>query len=134
MKISGLIYFVTGGGSGLGLASVHALLARGAYVAVLDLSEETGERVVKDLSVGEGQGRVMFAKCDVRSEEDVQAAIKRVTEEWKGKLVGGVVHCGGIGMAGKVGRAFARHPSYAISADELCERADGRQRRYPLPS
>lgn len=116
MKVKHNVYFVTGGGSGLGLATVHELVKLGAYVAgewaratsatswssflvsaVLDFDEEAGEKVAKLL-----QDCVIFCKCDVRSEEDVKKAIKAVDTKWKGKKIGGVVHCGGVGMAGKV--------------------------------
>ncbi|ORY88170.1 hypothetical protein BCR35DRAFT_277220 [Leucosporidium creatinivorum] len=96
MKVKHNVFFVTGGGSGLGLATVHELVKLGAYVAVLDFDEEAGEKVAKLL-----QACVIFCKCDVRSEEDVKKAIKAVDTKWKGKKIGGVVHCGGVGMAGK---------------------------------
>lgn len=97
MQIKHNVFFVTGGGSGLGLATVHEIVRLGGYVAVLDYDQEAGERVVQLL-----QSCVLFCKCDVRSEEDVKKAIKVVADKWKGKKIGGVVHCGGVGMAGKV--------------------------------
>lgn len=106
MKIDRLVYFVTGGGSGLGLATVRELVKRGAFVAVLDYSEENGEKVQQELAEC-----VCFVRCDVRSEEDVKEAIKVVDAQWKGKQVGGVIHCGGVGMAGKVSSEVYLRPS-----------------------
>jgi enoyl-[acyl-carrier-protein] reductase (NADH) len=41
-------------------------------------------------------------RCDVRNEDDVKKAIAGVDKKWKDRKIGGVVHCGGVGMAGKV--------------------------------
>lgn len=69
---------------------------RGAYVAILDMNVEAGEAIARD--IGE---RATFFRCDVRSEEDVNSAITAVDTLWGlERTVGGVVHCGGVGMAG----------------------------------
>lgn len=72
-------------------------MKRGGYVAVLDLNEELGQRVEMEL-----KEVTLFVRCDVRSEEDVVRTIKEVDLKWGTKGVGGLVHCGGVGMAGKV--------------------------------
>jgi NAD(P)-dependent dehydrogenase (short-subunit alcohol dehydrogenase family) len=61
---------VTGGASGLGLATTRALLAAGARVVIVDLPESPGERVAAELGSG-----VRFAAADVRDEEQVGAAL-----------------------------------------------------------
>lgn len=48
-----------------------------------------------------GEQKCVFATADVRSEEDVERAISRVNDAWPDKPIGGLVHCGGVGMAGK---------------------------------
>ncbi|KAL8292815.1 hypothetical protein RQP46_000509 [Phenoliferia psychrophenolica] len=96
VQIEHNVFYVTGGASGLGLATVHELVKRGAYVAVLDMDEELGERIEMEL-----KELVIFIRCDVRSEEDVIGAIATVDKKWGTRAVGGVVHCGGVGMAGK---------------------------------
>jgi NAD(P)-dependent dehydrogenase (short-subunit alcohol dehydrogenase family) len=68
MKIdSALSAVVTGGASGLGLATVKALRAAGAKVAIFDLNEETGQAAAKETGA-------VFARCDVLSDESVDAA------------------------------------------------------------
>ncbi|KAM0749752.1 NAD(P)-binding protein [Meredithblackwellia eburnea MCA 4105] len=96
MQIKSRVFYVTGGASGLGLGTVHELVKRGAYVSVLDLNEELGERIEMEL-----KEVVIFNKCDVTKEEDIIKAIAETDKKWGDRLVGGVVHCGGVGMAGK---------------------------------
>ena len=69
----------------------------GAFVLALDFNEETGQALEKEL-----KGKVLFARADVKEEEDVLAALAKLEQEWPGRKVGGVVHCGGVGMDGKV--------------------------------
>ncbi len=45
---SALTAVVTGGASGLGLATVKAMRAAGARVAILDKNPETGERMAAE--------------------------------------------------------------------------------------
>ena len=68
MKIdSSLAAVVTGGASGLGLATVKALRAAGARVAIFDLNPETGEMAA-------AQTGAVFCRCDVLSDESVDEA------------------------------------------------------------
>ncbi|SCZ93920.1 BZ3500_MvSof-1268-A1-R1_Chr6-3g08987 [Microbotryum saponariae] len=97
MQIKGNIFFVTGGGSGLGLATAKELASKGALVGIMDYNEDSGTALAKEL----GADRAFFALVDIREENQVSSAIEKTCEHWKGKKVGGVVHCGGVGMAGK---------------------------------
>jgi NAD(P)-dependent dehydrogenase (short-subunit alcohol dehydrogenase family) len=91
------VALVTGGASGLGLATAKALRAAGAQVVILDLPTSAGAERAGEL--GEG---VRFAAADVRSEADVAAALD-VAEEL-GPLRA-AVNCAGIGPAHRtVGR------------------------------
>lgn len=68
MKIdSSLVAVVTGGASGLGLATVKALRAMGAKVAIFDLNAETGEQAASETGA-------IFCRCDVLSDESVEQA------------------------------------------------------------
>ena len=62
---------VTGGASGLGAATVRALAAQGVKVAIFDMNETTGEAVAKEVGG-------VFCKCNVTSEEEVDAASPRL--------------------------------------------------------
>jgi NAD(P)-dependent dehydrogenase (short-subunit alcohol dehydrogenase family) len=92
VRIEGKTALVTGGASGLGRATVEALLARGANVVILDLPTSPGEAVAEEL--GE---RAAFAPADVTSEEQVTAAVARAVELWGGLHIN--VNCAGIGWA-----------------------------------
>ena len=62
MRIEDKIVVITGGASGLGLATAHYLLhEKGARVAILDLNDEAGEKAVATL----GRERAMFVRTDV---------------------------------------------------------------------
>jgi len=95
MQIEGKVAVVTGGASGLGLATVEALLERGALgVGIFDLNEELG-----DAAVSRAKGRAVFTKVDVVDEAQVSAGLEKVVETF------GAVHfnvnCAGIGTASK---------------------------------
>ena len=71
MKIdSSVSAVVTGGASGLGLATVKALREAGASVAIFDRNPETGEREAAATGA-------IFCECDVLSDESVDAAFAK---------------------------------------------------------
>ena len=103
MKIEGKTFLVTGGASGLGGATVRALHAAGAHVVILDVNAAAGEKLATEL----GQS-ARFARTDVTSEPDVQAALVVAREAFGG--VHGVVNAAGIGTAEKVLGKSGPHP------------------------
>lgn len=101
MNPSGVVALVSGGGSGLGEATARALAARGARVAIADIGMERAEEVAADL-----QG--IAVKCDVRSEEDVQEALRTATEKLGAPRI--LVNCAGIAIAMKTVGKDGPHP------------------------
>jgi NAD(P)-dependent dehydrogenase (short-subunit alcohol dehydrogenase family) len=95
MQINGTTALVTGGASGLGLATVKRLHAAGASVVILDLPTSAGAERVAEL--GE---RAWFAPADVRDEEQVGAALDVATAT--GAPLRIVVNCAGVGKPAKV--------------------------------
>jgi NAD(P)-dependent dehydrogenase (short-subunit alcohol dehydrogenase family) len=65
-RLHGRVAVVTGGGSGIGLATVRRLAQEGATVVVADLDEVTG-KAAADEAAG------MFVKTDVTVEDQVEA-------------------------------------------------------------
>jgi NAD(P)-dependent dehydrogenase (short-subunit alcohol dehydrogenase family) len=94
MDISGKVALVTGGASGLGLATVKKLHGAGASVVIVDLPSSDGKKVVEDL--GE---RAVFAPADVTNEDEVQAAVDAATDLGPLAIA---VNCAGIGNAIRV--------------------------------
>jgi NAD(P)-dependent dehydrogenase (short-subunit alcohol dehydrogenase family) len=71
MKIDAtLAAVVTGGASGLGLATVKALRAAGAAVAIFDQNETTGQQAAAETGA-------IFCQCDVLADESVDAAFAK---------------------------------------------------------
>ncbi|MVU80808.1 SDR family NAD(P)-dependent oxidoreductase [Nocardia sp. ET3-3] len=92
MDIKGISAVVTGGASGLGLATVRRLLDGGAAsVVIADLESSNGEAVAKELG-----DRVQFRAADVRDPEAMNAVFDAAEE--RGALRA-VVHCAGRGGA-----------------------------------
>lgn len=66
------VVVITGGASGIGLASAKRLLIEGAKVALLDVNDTVLE-ISKKLG-----GNVLGIKCDVSNENDVKTSIEMV--------------------------------------------------------
>lgn len=71
----GIVIFVTGGASGLGLATVKYLHAKGATLSVADQNVEALQALHAEL-----QTRIMVTQCDVVNEEEVKKAIDKTVE------------------------------------------------------
>ena len=94
MEIKDAVAVVTGGASGLGLATAKALLAEGAQVVILDLPSSKGEEVASELG-----DRVRFAPADVTDEEAVTKALDVADSLGPLRIV---VNCAGTGDAIRV--------------------------------
>src|SRR3546814_313572 len=77
--LSGKTIIVTGGGSGIGRATVELLVASGANVAVADINDEAGEAVV-----AASGGKAAYFRCDIAQEEDVKALVAQTLEAFGG--------------------------------------------------
>ncbi|KYR00892.1 3-hydroxyacyl-CoA dehydrogenase type II [Tieghemostelium lacteum] len=93
MKIKDHTFIVTGGASGLGEATSKHLSTQGANVVILDMNQEKGEQLVKEL----GPSRTLFCNTDITSEDSVKKAIKDTITKFK--AIHGVVNCAGIAVA-----------------------------------
>jgi NAD(P)-dependent dehydrogenase (short-subunit alcohol dehydrogenase family) len=101
MEIEGSSALVVGGASGLGEATVRELHGRGAVVTIADVNAEKGEALASEL-------RLEFAACDVRQEDQVQAAVERAAAVDGGLRI--AVCCAGTGWAQKVAGSKGPHP------------------------
>lgn len=86
------VTLVTGGASGIGLATVRRLVADGGKVVLADYNADTGAAAAEPFGDG-----VRFVRADVAQEADVEAAVAVAVEEF-GRL-DCVVNNAGVGGA-----------------------------------
>jgi NAD(P)-dependent dehydrogenase (short-subunit alcohol dehydrogenase family) len=96
MDVRGVPVVVTGGASGLGEATVRALVLAGADVAVLDRDRDRGAAIAGELGV-------LFADCDVADPSSIETAYRSVVDQGGAPRV--AIACAGIGAGNRlVGR------------------------------
>lgn len=91
MDISGKVYIVTGGASGLGEGTARMLAREGGRVVIADLQVDKGQALAGELGGA-------FVRCDVSQEADGRAVVAQALA--LGKLAG-LVNCAGIAPAAK---------------------------------
>jgi NAD(P)-dependent dehydrogenase (short-subunit alcohol dehydrogenase family) len=85
---------ISGGASGLGLATAERIIAAGGQLVLLDINDEQGNASAKKLGK-----RAAYVNTDVSNEASVKAALKKAND-----VMGGVtlaVNCAGIATAGR---------------------------------
>ncbi|GGB91730.1 3-hydroxyacyl-CoA dehydrogenase [Marinobacterium zhoushanense] len=93
MELKQVPAVVTGGASGLGEGAARVLAAAGCRVAILDLQQERGEAVAREIGG-------IFVKCDVTSAESAEAAFAAAREAHG--PCGIAVSCAGVAPAGRI--------------------------------
>lgn len=92
MQLTGASALVTGGASGLGLATARRLAAAGAHVTLIDLPGSDGAAVADELGA-------TFAPADVTDADQVRAAVEAASTHGPLRVV---VNCAGIAPPAKV--------------------------------
>ena len=104
MQISGQGALITGGASGLGLATARRLADAGAHVTIIDLPSSNGAELAAELGG-------LFVPADVTSVEEVQDAVAQAQAAAPLRVV---VNCAGIAPPAKV---LDRDGNPAVLAD-----------------
>jgi len=94
MDLSQAKAVVTGGASGLGLASARRIVGAGGQVVLLDINDDQGEAMAAELG-----DRAAYINTDVADEASVRAAVGKANE-----IMGGItlaINCAGIATAGR---------------------------------
>ena len=103
MDITGSVALVTGGASGLGLATARRLVKAGAKAVLVDLPSSKGDEAAASLD-----GGAVFAAADVTDEAAVRSALDAAGELGQLRVV---VNCAGIGTPGRLlGRDGTAYP------------------------
>lgn len=97
MRIADRTFIVSGGSSGLGLATVADLLTSDAYVSIVDLKPPN------DLEL-QSSSHIKFFQTDVSNVNEIEKAVDGTVAWTKGTgaALGGVINCAGVGTVGKV--------------------------------
>ncbi|CAG1000452.1 3-hydroxyacyl-CoA dehydrogenase / 3-hydroxy-2-methylbutyryl-CoA dehydrogenase [Burkholderiales bacterium] len=95
MNLSGSVFVVSGGASGLGEATARMVAGAGGRVVIADLKASEGAALARELGAS-----ARFVRCDVTDEASAAAAVKAGVDAWGGLT--GLVNCAGIVHAEKV--------------------------------
>ncbi|OTG66056.1 3-hydroxyacyl-CoA dehydrogenase [Acinetobacter silvestris] len=95
MNITGKVFVVTGGASGLGAATATYLVGKGAKVIMVDMNQALGQEMQSRLGAN-----AKFVALDVTDELSVEQFFKEIEQEY-GQL-NGLINCAGIGPSAKV--------------------------------
>ncbi|PGH28148.1 hypothetical protein AJ80_00038 [Polytolypa hystricis UAMH7299] len=101
MKVEGRTFVISGGSSGLGLATSIALLSSGANVSILDLNPPPSE----SLPLLSNPKRTLYTRTDVSKTASLQNAVDATVSWIKDTThapLGGVIACAGVGYGERI--------------------------------
>ncbi len=78
MKLEGQTALVTGGCTGLGLATAKLLVSKGVRVIVLDIDRKYGKSLEEEL----GEDKFFFLEVDVTRDDEVREGIEAAVEKF----------------------------------------------------
>jgi NAD(P)-dependent dehydrogenase (short-subunit alcohol dehydrogenase family) len=93
MQLKGSVFLVTGGGSGLGAATVRMAIENGARAVIADV-QDASANLAKELGAN-----ARFIRTDVTAEADGKAAVELAVKEFGGLNV--LINCAGIAIGEK---------------------------------
>ena len=94
--LTGKVALITGGSRGIGLATAQMLLAQGATVAITGTQDSTVSEGRNELIRDAPAERVLAIRADVRTYDEVEAALSRVVSTFGGLDI--LVNNAGVGV------------------------------------
>jgi len=85
MRLANRVAIITGGASGMGLASVNRFLEEGASVVIADFNEDTGQAAIAAAAANGFADQIAFIRTDVANEADIAKLIDHTLHKF-GKL------------------------------------------------
>lgn len=79
MQLSGKTAVITGGAGGIGRATARLFAREGAAVTLVDLNEEAGQEVAREIC--RAGGRAIFERADVTRAADCRRVVERTVRE-----------------------------------------------------
>lgn len=96
-SVEGKVIAITGGASGIALATAKVLASRGAKLSIADVNEEGLAKAAQEIKEASPKSEeVLTAKVDVRKINEVESWIKKTVEKF-GKLDGAANLAGIVG-------------------------------------
>jgi NAD(P)-dependent dehydrogenase (short-subunit alcohol dehydrogenase family) len=109
-RVKGKVAIVTGGASGIGEATAKLLAKEGANVVIVDIDDENGKRVAKEIN--DGGGTAGYWHMDISQEKEVEKTFADINEKY------GQLHIL-VNNAGIAGRARPSHETTAEDWDAV---------------
>lgn len=81
-KLDGKTALITGGAGGIGRAAATLFATEGAAVCIVDLNQEAGQEVVREIS--KAGGRAIFERADVTCSAECRRVVERSLHEFGG--------------------------------------------------
>ena len=97
MRLKNKVVVITGGASGMGLATVMCFLKEGARVVIADFNAETGLAAVAAAEESGYSGSISFIQTDVASESNIEAMLHHAIDQFAGLDI--VFNNAGVGGA-----------------------------------
>src|ERR1700753_4116385 len=103
------VFAITGGASGIGLATAKLLASRGAKLSLADVQDKALEQAAQEIRASGAE--VLTTKVDVRKSDEVDAWIKATISKF-GKLDGAA------NLAGVTGRCIGKTTAAELENDD----------------